>query len=151
MSVRNLFNKYIKGTKYKENIIISRIFVCTPKKEIQKVINNGLNVQRVFITTRSLKHIYDRHIFDKKVSIDFYFILENFKQILLNVHRIYKDTQDKRGNYIFVKMINNKFYMCTIEIISETEIEVVSASVTGEKYLSKFTLLWSWGTANSPS
>ena len=71
--------------------------------------------------------------------------------ILNNTDRIYKDAQDKRGNYIFVRIINGKFYMCTVEIISKTEIEVVSASVTGEKYLSKFTLLWSWGTANPPS
>lgn len=151
MSIRNLFSKYIKNSEYKGNIIIQRVFVCTPRKEIQKVINNKPTIQKIFIGTRSLKHIYDRHIFDKKTPRDFYFILINFRQILNNVDRIYKDTQDKRGNYIFVRIINKRFYMCTIEIISDTEIEIVSASVTGEKYLSKFTLLWSWGTANSPS
>lgn len=103
------------------------------------------------MTTKSLKHIYDRHIFDKKASRDFYFILKNLKRILLHPDMIYRDAVGKRGNYIIVKVINEKFYMCTIEIITNKEIEVVSASVTGKKYLSKFALLRSWGTANSPS
>lgn len=141
MSIKNLFNKYIKGSNYKEYIIISRIFVCKPKKEIQKIL--GKYSRKVFITTKSLKHIYDRHIFDKKVPKDFYIIINNILNIIGNPNRIYLNKRGKRGNFLFIKEIKRKIYMCTIEIINENELEIVSVCTTGEKYLSKFTLLWS--------
>lgn len=151
MSVRRIFYQYIKGTGCHGNIPIFYIFVCMPNEKVQKVISNEGFLKKVFMSSKSLKHIYDRHIFDKKVPEDFYTILNNVKKIISNPDRIYRNHVEKRGDYIFVKSIESKLIMCTLEIINSERIETVSASVTGEKYLSKFALLWSWGTANSPS
>jgi len=149
MSIKNLFNKYVKYSAYKSDVTLSRVFVGKLRRELRDIVGEDYYI--IYINSRSLKHIYDRHIFDKKVPRDFYLILNNLKQILLNPDKIYKDKEGKRGNYIFVKVLVNKTYMCTIEMISNGDIEVVSSSLTGNKYLSKFVLLWSWGPANSPS
>jgi len=148
MSIKNLFSKHIKNSPYKVEVALSRICVGKLRQDLRDV--TGGDHYIIYINSRSLKHIYDRHIFDKKVPKDFYLILKNLNKILLDPDRIYKDKEGKRGNYIFVKVIVNKTYMCTVEMISSGEIEVVS-SLTGKKYLSKFVLLWSWGPANSPS
>lgn len=143
MSVHNLFSKYVKNSKYKQNIKVCRIFLLTPNKKIQKVLNSGKATQKIFITTKSLKHVYDRHIFEKKIPSDFYSIIRHLESILTAPDRIYIDKKEKRGDFIFVKEINSTIYMCALEIQSETEIEIVSACITGEKYLRKFALLWS--------
>lgn len=143
MSVQNVFSKYVKNTKYKQNIIICRVFLLTPSKEIQEVLNLLTKNQNVFITTKSLKHIYDRHIFEKKMPSEFYSIIRHLKSILVIPDRIYQNKEGKRGDFIFVKEINSTIYMCTLEIQSGTDIEIVSACLTGEKYLRKFALLWS--------
>jgi len=141
MPIKNLFSKHIKNTEYGEEIDISHTFVCTPRKEIQTITKGSL--RKVFISTRSLKHIYDRHVFDKKMPRVFYKILNNLVNIISNQDKIYLNSPEKRGDYIFVKEIDNQTYMCTVEIIDDNRLEIVSSCTTGEKYLSKFTLLWS--------
>lgn len=61
------------------------------------------------------------------------------------------DAQSKRGDFMFVKDVGEQPYFVSIQISPVGEMEVVSSSATGESYLKKFTLLWSWGSANSPS
>lgn len=141
MPIKDLFKKYIKNTGYKDGITLLRTFVCTIRKELQQVIGSRNN--KVFISTRSLKHIYDRHIFDKKTPKDFYLIINNVNNIVCNPDRIYLNEETKRGDFIFVKKINNNMYACILEIIDEEKIEIVSIYTTGEKYLDKFILLWS--------
>jgi hypothetical protein len=137
--IQDLFNKYIKDTKYKENVIISQAFVCNLNDNIAKII--GVNFRKVFISSKSLKHIYDRHIFDKDCPDDFYIILNNLKSFINRPDAIYYNKLGKRGDLIFVKKIKNSLYMCSIEI--NEEIEIVSAYITGPKYIEKFVLLWS--------
>ncbi|MEK7464018.1 MAG: PBECR2 nuclease fold domain-containing protein [Patescibacteria group bacterium] len=142
MSVRNLFKRYIEKSKYKKNVVIYRAYVCTPRKEIQDIVSKE-NQKMVFISTKSLKHIYDRHVYEKKKPKDFYFLIKNIEKIIGRPDRIYKNKPNKRGDFIFVKEMANQTYMCTLEIVNKTELDIVSAYITGEKYLSKFTLLWS--------
>lgn len=112
-----------------------------PRKEIQNVLNG--KDRKAFISARSLKHIYDRHIFDKKASRDFYFILDNLSEIVRYPDGIYLNTKGKRGDFLITKEIREQLYMCTLEIISDSEMEIVSACTTGEKYIKRFALLWS--------
>lgn len=140
MIIQDLFNKYIKNTKYKEDIIISQAFVCNLNENIAKIIE--ANLIKVFISSKSLKHIYDRHFFDKDRPNDFYIILNNLELFINNPDAIYFNKLSKRGDFIFVKKIQNNMYMCSLEIINDA-IEIVSAYVTGPKYINKFVLLWS--------
>ncbi|MDP3962341.1 MAG: hypothetical protein Q8Q03_00530 [bacterium] len=124
-------------------ISLSRSFICTPGNHIQKVISSSMKTKKIFITSRSLKHIYDRHIFEKRTPADFYILLSSLKDMANNPDKIYEDKISKRGSYIFVNKINKKLYGCIIENVNAEESEVVSAFVSGEKYLKKFALLWS--------
>ena len=141
MLIDNFFNTYIRDTKYKENVLFHRISICVLNINIQKVIAS--NGGEVFISTRSLKHIYDRHVFEKGMINNFYLILNNFFEIINNPDKIYKNKIGKRGDFLFAKKIDNVVCISTLEIINYNEIDVVSVFTGGEKYLSKFTLLWS--------
>ncbi len=74
---------------------------------------------------------------------DFYYIRDNINLILGYPNRIYQNLPEKKGSYLFVKNIKVKTYAIVVEIINTGELEVISAFTTGEKYLEKFTLLWS--------
>jgi hypothetical protein len=55
---------------------------------------------------------------------------------------IYTNKKGRKGSYLFSKVIKNTIYVCILEVDRE-DIHIVSSFVTGDKYLSKFTLLWS--------
>ena len=58
---------------------------------------------------------------------------------------IYKNRQEKRGEYCLVKDIKNKKYLCSIEVGELKEINTATAfRVADNKYLEKYELLWSW-------
>jgi len=108
----------------------------------------------VFIHTRALKHIYDRHIFEKKNPEDFSTILNNITQLLRHPDRLYGNKPGKRGDILFEKSIDGKNYLCVAEIVMEEShesLEIVSAYRSGNEYFEKFDLLWSGRTANPPS
>jgi hypothetical protein len=149
----NFYHKYIEGTFFHDDVIIKRGILCKIKPSLTSIINKYKTCidGSVFLNTKSLKHIYDRHIYDKCSLVDFEIVLNNLTQIIKYPDQIRKNTESKRGDFLFVKNIKGRIYFVSIEVIIEGNMEVVSASVTREKYLKKFTLLWSWGAANSPS
>ena len=136
--------------------MLQRVFLCNIKKSLRKIIDKdkSCNTRSVYLSTKALKHVYDRHVYDKNTPEDFAIILENITNILKYPDKLFKNLVAKRGDILFVKEINQRLYYCSIEIaMGETgqSIEIVSLTITGEKYLKKFTLLWSWRTATPPS
>jgi len=155
-AVHELYEKYVANTAHNALIPIKRSYLCNVRRTPGKILRQGKGSKnrRVYITTKALKHIYDRHIFDKRTPEDFLLILKHFTNIIKRPDRIYKNNPDKRGNFLFVKIIDNRIYLASIEVVSheqDTAIEIVSASFTRERYLKKFDLLWGGRTANPPS
>ena len=144
---------HIKGTQYHQQITPERDFLCNVKPSLKNLLlsHSACADCRVYLSTKSLKHIYDRHIFDKKNPQEFLNILKNLTKIIRYPDEVRQNKTSKRGDFLFVKKVNGQLYFVSLEIGLAGCIDLVSSSVTGTKYTKKFTLLWSWGTANPPS
>lgn len=142
---KKIFDEYILNTEYKVPIEPKRVLVCLMTQEIQKIICSDISSDHsIFITSWSLKHIYDRHFYDKNAMDDFYLIFNNLPSIVAEPDALYENPPGKRGDFLLIKRIGGKSCLCSMEISEEQkEIAIVSASITGEKYLKNFTLLWS--------
>lgn len=145
--------KYIRDTESRCIIHLKKDFLCKIKPSLFKLLGIHTNCidRSVSLSTKSIKHIYDRHIYDKKTPKDFNIILSNLTKIIKQPDEVRRNLESKRGDFLFVKKIGTQLYYVSVEVIEEGCIEVVSASAAGDKYLKKFTLLWSWETANLPS
>jgi len=149
----HFYKFYIKGTSHKEQVTSKVDFLCTIKPSLKHVLAtySPCTEQKVFLSTIPLKHIYDRHIFDKKNPKEFQVVLNNLTKIIRYPDEVRRNLKSKRGDFLFVKEIDGQLYLVSLEVGLEGTMQVVSSYATGEKYIKKFTLLWSWGTANPPS
>lgn len=140
--VPELVAKYIRGT-VKEAIVQNvQVLLCNLTATVAKEINCE-NCFRVYISTRALKHGYD-----KRSAEEYDFLIENLHRLVKYPQFIYRNKKAKRGNYIFVKDFKDKKYFCSIELI-ETEqsnhFEVVTFfRLQKESYLFNYDLLWEW-------
>lgn len=126
----NFFNKYIRGTAYKAYVFESKHFICE------------IDIFSVYISTRALKHL-----FDKKPAEEFSFILEHFTQLVIDPDKIYRNKLEKHGDMCFVTKIDNYEYICSLQKISEDELQIVTAfRLRDEDYIKKYTLLWNRGS-----
>lgn len=155
-AIREFYEKYIANTEHDALVSIARLYLCNVRRTPGKILRQrrGSKNRRVYISTKALKHIYDRHIFDKQTPKDFSVILEHVVEIIKYPDGIYRNVKEKRGDFLFAKEIAGKKRVIVIEIVSyenDTAMEIVSAYRTDEKYLKKFDLLWSGRTATPPS
>lgn len=150
-SVVRLYKDFVKGTEEKAPVTEKTILLCFMTKAVQKSLN--IKSRKVYITTRIIKHLFDR-----KPAEEFEFILHHISEIIMKPDDIYEPPQGKRGNYCFVKGIQNSRYICSIEVTSSLDAggENMNFAVTSFRnrdtaYLEKYKLLWSWkgGTPSS--
>ena len=80
LNVREVFDKYIKGTKNKEHVRLMDIYVNSLSIKISKKIKSKF--LKVYITTKALKHIHDRHCYDKDQSDLVEEIINNLPSII---------------------------------------------------------------------
>lgn len=138
MRIVELHKKYIKGTDRKAIVTDVTIFLCHLTNAVKTALN--IATSTVYTNTRVLKHMYD-----KKPAQEYEFLIENLHTIIKYPDHIYHNRDAKRGNYCFLKKLKNEFYLCSIEIKTEGTIFIVTAfRIADEKYLEKYTLLWSW-------
>lgn len=147
------YKNYIKGTPQHQIIALERDFLCNVKSSLVTIltVHSSCTGRKVYLSTKSLKHIHDRYVYDKQNFPEFIIVLQNLTRIIKYPDEVRMDAKSKRGDFMFVKNVREQPYFVSIQISPEGEMEVVSSSATGESYLKKFTLLWSWGSANSPS
>lgn len=114
-----------------------------------------LQTKKVYLSTRVLKHLYDR-----KPAEEFACIIDHVHLMVRYPDEIYENKQGKRGSFCLVKLINGKKYLCSIEIErytlgvdKETQDEKTSIEEIGvatafrirdDAYLNGYRLLWSW-------
>ncbi len=138
------FEKYVQGTAEKAPIVMERQFICTVLKPVSNILCNT-NVFNVSISTRALKHMYD-----KKPAEEFDCLLKAVVGIIQFPLRVYKDKNNKRGNYCFSGMYKNFEYIFAIELIEGEGQIVTGFRKRDDKYLKEYILLWS-REVDSPS
>jgi|SRR3989344_3331383 len=153
MSLIKFCKKYIRGTASKAPVIELSILLCNLTKTVQKVCK--LETQKVHVTTKVLKHLYD-----SKPAEEFDFIIRHVFKLIKYPDQIYENKSSKRGDLCFVKTIKCEKYIASIEVfieISENGKDVeVNYAVTAfrirkDNYLKNYKLLWSWKGDNPSS
>lgn len=160
--LKEFFEKYVKGTSYKAIVADRKVFLCRFTNAVSRSIGVNNKAGGVYATSRFLKHL-----FDKKPAEEFFFLIDNLHKVVKYPDKIYKNKDEKRGEYCFIKRIGDSEYFCSIEIIklppavfglslfgvSEyggnheiEEIQIATAfRLRDGNYIKKYTLLWSWG------
>lgn len=132
-------------------VILVDFCIVSLRKEIRHAIKSSTS--KTYISTKVLKHIYDRHFHDKKQNEIYFFILDNLHHILKypELVRVDKESRKKKGRIVFIKRFEEDQYSCTIEKTTQRKgkkleevLSVVTAFKTkrGGKYLSETAILY---------
>lgn len=139
-TLNDFFAKYVEGTQEKAKVIDQKSLLCRLTVAVAQAIDIKESRRSVYITTRCLKHL-----FDKKPAEEFLFILNHLREIVRYPDKIYLNKDEKRGEFCFVKRIGNSEYFCSIENEKEETQVATAFRLRDEKYIKKYTLLWDWG------
>ena len=138
------------------------MFLCHLTNAVMKGMNiDDYSIKNIYITSRCVKHL-----FDKKPAEEFLFIINHLHEIVKYPDKIYKNKEEKRGEFCFIKKLGAEEYLCSIEIkkipamifgesvygVSEygvgsekEEIQIATAfRLRDFKYLKNYALLWNW-------
>lgn len=158
--LREFFEQYIEGTAEKALVPDAVLSLAHLTNAIANAIGLREKNFAVYVSTRTLKHLYD-----KKPAEEFGAILDGLDEVVRFPTHIYCNKTSKRGNYCLVGSFNGSMYICPIEIfeftpalfgiaqfgatrlgdaVGGTEIYITTAfRLRNEKYLAKYALLWS--------
>lgn len=129
----NIHEQHIRHTKPEAHILAISICVTEITKTLQREI--GCEGENIYIHTRALKHLYD-----KKPAEEFDFLLDHLEAIIHAPDCLYRNKDNKTGNFCIVKEIEGRRYIVVLE-----GIWVVTAfRIRDEKYLRNYDLLRSW-------
>jgi hypothetical protein len=140
--IEEVVSRYIKDTPRKGYVKDLRVKVC----DIPRKLKGKLKVadKRVYVTTKSLKHLYD-----VRPAEEFDFIVSNIDSFILKPMKIYEDKAGKTGSVCFYKEIGEEAYFCILEVTPKST-HIVSAYRLSEvlekrkNYLAGYKLIWSW-------
>ncbi len=139
-----LFEECIKGTPKKAIIELKTILLCKLTNAVRK--GGSFTVDEVFLTSKALKHIYDR-----RPQNEFTLILKYLPSLIKYPDHIRENKNGKRASICFTKKVdkNETILLCTLEISKNIntgleEICVVTAFVANQRYLKDCKLMWSW-------
>jgi hypothetical protein len=144
-----MHKSYVRNTA--AEAIVFEEKVCVGKLAIQAVEALNIPARETYITTRCLKHLYD-----KKPAEEFDFVINHIAKILQNPDYLYLNKQDKRGHFCLTKKIFNNEYFMSLETIFEKECQEIYIAtafrIRDSKYLKSYDLLRSWrdGAHSSP-
>ncbi len=140
MNLRKLHTLYIQDTKPLAIVVEAEIYLCNLTMTVSKILNPGTpEKMKVYVTTRMLKHLYD-----KKPAEEYDFVINNAHNVAKYPDDIYKNRDSKRGDYAFVKNINDEPWFCAIERNEEKFYIATCFRLRKESYLNNYTLIWSW-------
>jgi hypothetical protein len=131
---------YVRRTRAEMPVRDARVLVDVLNKNIIETI--GLSLREVYITTRALKHLYD-----KKPAEEFDFAVDHASIMVKNPERLYKGKKDKRGGFCLVKNIEGDEYLMALDISLAKQnrgIYIVTIfRLRDRNYLKSYDLLWS--------
>ena len=109
-----VFKKYVKGTAKKAPVQLLQVFLCHLTVAVMKGV--GIPCSKVYITTRVIKHIYD-----KRPAEEFDYCIETALSVVKYPSKIYKNKSGKRGSFCFVKEVKNSLCFVSIETFCDQE------------------------------
>lgn len=134
-SLVELYRRHVKHTPEKAVVVdVTILLAYLPKALVRTGVFSS---QKVYISTRVLKHMYD-----KKPAEELDAIISNLSRMINLVEEVYEDLEAKRGDYCLVSQVKGQRYMCSIEL-GEENCVVTAFRVRDEKYLAKYKVLWS--------
>ena len=138
ISISTLHRKHIRYTKRAEVVTNTTIHLCN-LTSIARVKAN-FNSSKVYLTTRTLKHLYD-----KRPAQEYDFLLLNIILILRYPDVIYNNKGGKRGSVCFVKTKDDIKYFAAIEQnIDSDENYLVTTFAIDDIYLKGYKEIWRW-------
>jgi len=147
--VYKLYEEYIKGTAKEATVVNKKIMACRLTGQVNEIILRECGVNRIYISSRCLKHMYD-----ERPAEEFEFILSNIQDILKLPDFIYKNRESKRGDWCLVKKIEDDYYLASVGMEGQGELCLEVATIFRLKkfsYLKKYDALWSWEDGVPPS
>lgn len=143
--------KYVQSTTYKAIVPIALFHLCNLTRSVVKSID--FEVNNVYLSTRMLKHIYD-----KRTAEEYDFILNNLVKIVREPDAVCLNKSGRRGEFCLIKKIKDEDYLCSIEQYRSLEtskyecIQIVTCfRVRGNYPLKQFQKIFSWEGGVSPS
>lgn len=137
-----MYTKYIRGTPRGDLVVKSEAFVSNVRTSVRKTFN--ANSSKVYITARSLKHIYERLYLDLERPEIFSMVIQSMPKIMTYPDKICKNKPNKPGEYCFIKKIDGQVYLCSVEIV-EGKFYVVTGFIPHkESYYNKLEVVWSF-------
>ncbi len=102
-SLRDQHDLYIAGSMNKAHVKIVTFCITSVRREVKHAIESSTS--KTYISTKVLKHIYDRHFSDKKQEKIYFFIIDNLHRILKypEIVRADKESRKKKGRIVFLK------------------------------------------------
>ncbi len=147
MHLKDFFKKYIEGTAEKAVVADRKMLLCGLTKAVTKGIEIDHSAKNVHITSRCIKHL-----FDKKPAEEFHFIIDHLHEVVKYPDKIYRNKDNKRGEWCFIKKLKNGDYFCSLEMNNLGGIEEIQIATAFRlrdiKYIKNYTLLWDWGDGN---
>lgn len=134
--------RHIRRTQSDSSVASIIIYIAQIPEEVGRVI--GCSQRQVRLHTRMLKHLYD-----KKPAEEFDFMMDHMEMIVQDPDELYRNKDNKTGNFCLVKNIQERRYIVVIETIAQqTDDEaiwiVTAFRIRDEKYLRNYDLLRSW-------
>ena len=138
-ALRKIFEKHVYQTPEKEVVFVVKNTVGRLPAPIRKLVGHSL--AKVHISTRTLKHLYD-----KRSAEEFDLIIDNLELIIENPDACYRNRSGKRGNFCIVKNMNGTPHLVLIEIVAsenKRELQIATAfRARYRRYLKHYELLW---------
>jgi len=135
-----LYRKHILNTRWKERIYETEITICHIKPPVKIALN--IQASKVTLTSISLKHIYDKHIFKTKQKDNFDFIIKHLQTVIKNPDIVKLNKKGRRGDYCFIKEIDKTAVTCTLQKVSGKLFIVTAFILTDKGYLRETKTIW---------
>jgi len=135
-----LFDKHIKNTKPKQEIKSTEIGLGKISTSVKMSL--GIFASKVHITSFSLKHIYDKHKYKHHLIEEFNFVFKNVRSVIQNPDLVTKNKPSRKGDYCFLKTVNQKTILCSVQILNKKLYVVTAFILKDQGYMKGSSIIW---------
>ena len=143
MDYKKIFAEHILNTPPESEIILLDVLISSLPIDLYKELRliEKFSSQNIYISTKSLKHAYDRRQEFTASSLD------NLPETFITPDYVVKGREDQRADFIFLKWISrDRLIACPVEICEqndETALFCITFFPARISYIKKSTILWS--------